>query len=143
MDGRFLIRFAVVALILVCGFTARMTYEQITNPTTPAQAQQSTDQYDCESFGSQESAQAELDRDTSDPSNLDPDGNGQACDDFDFGGDDSNAAQDQYQDDGAQQDTGNGDLFNAGGPKSGPVPPMPDGGCPAEFPTEQNGACYP
>mgnify|MGYP000389073186 CR=1 FL=1 len=84
MDGRFLIRFAVVALILACGFTARVTYEQLANPVAPAQAQQGADQFDCESFGSQESAQTELDRDPSDPSNLDPDGNGQACDDFDF-----------------------------------------------------------
>lgn len=150
MDGRFLIRCVVVALIIAGGFTARMTYEQITNPITPAQAQQSTDQYDCESFGSRESAQTELDRDPSDPSNLDPDGNGRACDDFDFGvedngngGDDDNAAQTQYQDGGTPQDTGNGDLFNAGGPKNGPVPPMPDGACPTEFPIEQNGTCYP
>src|ERR671910_3195942 len=39
------------------------------------------DQYDCASFGSQESAQAELERDPSDPNNLDSDGNGVACDD--------------------------------------------------------------
>jgi hypothetical protein len=42
-------------------------------------------QFDCASFGSQESAQAELERDPSDPFNLDPDGDGQACEDFDFG----------------------------------------------------------
>lgn len=141
MDGRFLIRFAIVALILACGFTARVTYEQLANPVAPAQAQQGDDQFDCESFGSQESAQTELDRDPSDPSNLDPDGNGQACDDFDFGVDDSGdgggATQDQYQAEGK------GDLFNAGGPEGGPVPSMPDGSCPVEFPVEQNGACYP
>jgi len=34
------------------------------------------DQYNCASFGSQESAQAELDRDPSDPSNLDADDDG-------------------------------------------------------------------
>jgi hypothetical protein len=43
------------------------------------------DQFDCASFGSQESAQAELERDPSDPSNLDPNNDGQACEDFDFG----------------------------------------------------------
>jgi hypothetical protein len=51
---------------------------------------------------------------------------------------DDNAALNQYQ-----RDTGFGKLFNAGGPSNGPVPLMPDGGCPPEFPTEQNGACYP
>jgi hypothetical protein len=41
-----------------------------------------TDQYDCASFGSQESAQAELDRDPSDPSNLDADDDGIACEEL-------------------------------------------------------------
>lgn len=35
-----------------------------------------------------------------------------------------------------------GTLLEAGGPENGPVPPMPDGGCPEEFPTEKEGACY-
>ena len=34
------------------------------------------------------------------------------------------------------------DLFNAGGPTNGPVPLMPDGGCPEEFPVKHNGLCY-
>jgi hypothetical protein len=37
---------------------------------------------------------------------------------------------------------GGGDLFNAGGPAGGPVPPMPDGGCPSEYPVLKDGACY-
>src|SRR5215203_47454 len=35
------------------------------------------------------------------------------------------------------------DLFNSGGPTNGPVPLMPDGGCPEEFPIKHNGLCYP
>jgi hypothetical protein len=34
------------------------------------------------------------------------------------------------------------DLFESGGPRSGPLPLMPDGGCPKEFPVRTNGACY-
>jgi hypothetical protein len=34
------------------------------------------------------------------------------------------------------------DLFNAGGPTHGPVPLMPDGGCPKEFPVKRGGLCY-
>jgi hypothetical protein len=143
-------RLAVVALVLATGFTLRMAYEQVANPSAPAKAQ-ATDQYDCASFGSQESAQAELDRDPSDPSNLDEDNDGQACEDYDYGveddggGDsDDSAAQDQYEDDGsARQDTGSDDLMNAGGSESGPVPPMPDGSCPVEYPAERSGACFP
>ena len=34
------------------------------------------------------------------------------------------------------------DLFNAGGPSNGPVPLMPEGGCPREYPVKHNGLCY-
>src|SRR5919112_1254790 len=44
------------------------------------------DQFDCASFGSQESAQAELERDPSDPSNLDADNDGIACEELGGGG---------------------------------------------------------
>jgi endonuclease YncB( thermonuclease family) len=33
-------------------------------------------------------------------------------------------------------------LFNAGGPENGPVPLMPDGGCPVEYPVERDDLCY-
>jgi hypothetical protein len=33
-------------------------------------------------------------------------------------------------------------LLEAGGPKDGPVPALPGGGCPAEFPVEQSNTCY-
>jgi hypothetical protein len=33
-------------------------------------------------------------------------------------------------------------LLEAGGPEDGPVPTLPGGGCPAEFPVEQDNACY-
>jgi hypothetical protein len=36
----------------------------------------------------------------------------------------------------------NRDLFNSGGPTIGPVPLMPDGGCPKEFPVEHDGLCF-
>lgn len=32
-------------------------------------------------------------------------------------------------------------LLEAGGPSSGPVPTMPNGECPAEFPIEESGSC--
>lgn len=37
----------------------------------------------------------------------------------------------------------NGDLMDAGGPTAGPVPLMPGGGCPEEYPVRRHGACYP
>jgi hypothetical protein len=34
------------------------------------------------------------------------------------------------------------DLFDSGGPTTGPFPLMPDGTCPKEFPVKRGGACY-
>ena len=34
------------------------------------------------------------------------------------------------------------ELLRVGGPEKGPVPAMPHGECPAEFPTKQGVACY-
>jgi hypothetical protein len=36
----------------------------------------------------------------------------------------------------------NDDLFKAGGPAEGPVPLMPGGECPPEYPVLKGGACY-
>ena len=170
------LKIVVVVLVLAAGFVGQVTYEQVINPSTPALAQE--DQYDCASFGSQESAQSELDRDP-----LDPDGDGQACDDYDYGGTSTNSAspttttsspqnsptpsspspnseasptssassssdasaspqadEQDGQTRGSRQDD---DLMRSGGPHDGPVPLMPDGSCPAEFPTRQNGLCHP
>ena len=149
------LRLFIVALVLASGFTLRVAWEELANPTTPAYAQE--DQYDCASFGSQESAQAELERNPDDPSNLDPDSDGQACEDYDYGVDDgttttssasaSAAVVDQYSSASASaavvdQYQGVGGLFDSGGTTGGAVPLMPGGGCPAEFPTEIDGACY-
>jgi hypothetical protein len=161
-------KIVVVVLVLAAGFVGRVTYEQVINPSTPALAQE--DQYDCASFGSQESAQSELDRDPRDPNNLDPDGDGQACDDYDYGGTSTNSASPSSSasptntsspespnssaspssaspssDASAspQADEQDDDLIRSGGPHDGPVPLMPDGSCPAEFPTRQNGLCHP
>ncbi len=38
--------------------------------------------------------------------------------------------------------TGGGELMEAGGPEDGPVPIMPGGGCPAEYPIEKARGCY-
>jgi hypothetical protein len=168
------IRLLIVALVIASGVTLRVAWEELADPSTPAYAQ--TDQYDCASFGSQESAQAELERNPDDPSNLDPDKDGQACEDYDYEVDGSTsivtttqdstasatedatkdqndasvaAAVDQYSSASASasaavdQYQGASSLFDSGGPAGGAVPLMPDGSCPAEYPAEIDGACYP
>ncbi len=46
----------------------------------------------------------------------------------------------EIQQPGPQQQAGQ--LMNAGGPTDGPLPIMPDGSCPIEFPVQRDGACY-
>lgn len=40
------------------------------------------------------------------------------------------------------RDPGTDPLLDAGGSSGGPLPPMPDGTCPAEYPAMRAGACY-
>ena len=89
-----------------------------------------------------------LDQGVPGASRLDPDGNGIACDELlsAGGGQSASAGSASPQpsvDRGSQLLNRYGNLLEAGGPTSGPLPLMPDGGCPREFPTMRDGACYP
>jgi hypothetical protein len=88
-----------------------------------------------------------LDQGVPGASRLDPDGNGIACDELQSadGGqaaDVGSASPRPSVDDGSQLLNRYGNLLEAGGPTSGPLPLMPNGGCPREFPTMRDGACY-
>jgi hypothetical protein len=89
-----------------------------------------------------------LDQGVPGASRLDPDGNGIACDELlsAGGGQSASASRASPQpsvDRGSQLLNRHGNLLEAGGPSSGPLPLMPNGGCPREFPTMRDGACYP
>jgi hypothetical protein len=89
-----------------------------------------------------------LDQGVPGASRLDPDGNGIACDELlsAGGGQSASAGRASPQpsiDRGGQLLNRYGNLLEAGGPTSSPLPLMPDGGCPREFPTMRDGACYP
>ena len=163
-------KLVMVGLVLVAGFVLRGTFEHIIYPSKSAIAQ--ADQYDCASFGSQESAQVQLDSDPSDPNNLDSDGNGIACDNYPYGypygtsgsvaasttpapstpapssapPDAPSASASPISNSSAspkpKPPQGSRNLFASGGPTNGPVPLMADGGCPAEFPAKRNGLCH-
>lgn len=53
---------------------------------------------------------------------------------------DEDSSEDEYQYTAAD-DSGN-TLMEAGGPEDGPAPKMPGGGCPPQFPIEQEDGCY-
>ncbi len=112
-------------------------------------------------------AQRLLDEGVPGASRLDPDGNGIACDQLQGAGGgqsvstgsvspqpsvdggsqsastSSSASPRPSVDGGRQFLNGNRNLLEAGGPTSGPLPLMPDGGCPREFPKMRDGLCYP
>jgi hypothetical protein len=110
-----------------------------------------------------------LDQGVPGASRLDPDGNGIACDELQSagGGQSLSAGSASPQaspqpsvagggqsasfgraspqpsvDRGSQLLNRNGSLLEAGGPTSGPLPLMPDGGCPREFPSKRGNLCY-
>lgn len=118
----------IVAALILAAFSARLAWEAI----PPAEAQSSSDPFDCADFDTQAEAQAEYDSDPSDPSGLDADSDGIACEELGGGGGGSGGSAGQYQYD----DT----LFESGGPGDGPLPLMPGGGCPSGY-AEQDGAC--
>src|SRR5918998_708918 len=159
-------KLVMVGLVLAAAFVLRFTYEQMVYPGESALAQ--ADQYDCASFGSQASAQVELDRDPSDPNDLDADGNGRACDDYEYGTSGSVAASSvapsspppvstppsSASPGRPSSSTASGSasappkpqkthkLFASGGSINGPIPLMPNGSCPVEFPVKQNRLCH-
>ena len=93
--------------------------------------QQLLDQYgnvECTDFENRQQAQEvfELDQILFGDA-LDSNINGTACDEEDFFSGPNNTRQ---------------NLLEAGGPGEGPVPPMPGGGCPKEYPLQKGEACH-
>ena len=122
---------ALAVLLLAAGtFAARAAWEHL--PSASAQ-----EDLDCANFVTQEEAQEELERDPFDPNVLDADDDGEACEESFGGGGDG-----QYDNPTSTSDPGATPLLESGGPQDGPVPAMPGGGCPEEFPVERNGACW-
>lgn len=148
------VRVSVALLVLFAGASARVAYERALDHEPgmrPAEAQESTD-LDCDDFATQQEAQAEYDADPSDPNGLDADSDGIACEENAGGGatDDDGASGDQYDGGGADRPSdrvgrNNRDdrgLMESGGSLAAPVPSLPGGGCPSEYPVEHRGHCY-
>ena len=136
---------ALAALLLAGGLVVAYAWESFDEPAQ-AQSPMEGDLYDCKDFTTQPEAQAQLLPD--DPYGLDADHDGQACEDLP-GGPTTGGTTGGTTTGGTGTTTGGspidhgpGDLFNSGGPPHGPVPLMPDGGCPAEYPAKRDGLCY-
>ncbi len=139
---------ALVGAIVLFGFAAWAASTLARAEDDPADrlVQRYVDQYGdlrCSDFDNRQQAQDvfELDQIAFGDA-LDPDINGVACDEEgSFGGlsDEIASASDIPKEGGAKRTT----LLKAGGPEGrGPVPLMPGGGCPEEFPVRNHDACY-
>lgn len=135
------LKIGLVLLILACGFTARMAWGYAVGGEDTGSIQVSR-------IANAQSDSARPDPDSGDVE-ISPSEEVSVADDS---GDSSasNAqynSQEQYANGDASEDQGDtgqdgGNLMNAGGPLSGPVPAMPDGICPAEFPVRLDSGCF-
>ena len=135
--SRALVLLGVIVLGAVCLLGVRIAWEgayfarAAAQSSQDAEIQQLLDRYGdvrCTDFGTKSEAQEvfELDQILFGDA-LDSDINGIACDEEDFF-----SGSDQA-----------GSLLKAGGMVKGPVPLMPNGSCPKEYPVERMDACYP
>jgi hypothetical protein len=152
--ARMLWRMLILAVfVLVSGFMLRLALQDVIEPTAPAQAQSVADgdRYDCADFTYQEEAQAVFDQNPSDPYGLDEDpgpDDGIACETLPHrpvgggGGPTTIPEPTSSPPPTTTSPSPEPTILNSGGPKHGPVPLMPDGRCPAEYPVERDGLCY-
>jgi hypothetical protein len=154
----------LAALVLVSGFMLRLALQDVIRPSTPAKAQSPAegDRYDCKDFTYQEEAQAVFDQNPSDPYGLDEDpgpDDGIACETLPHRPGGPTTVENPTSPPPTTtsppptttfppppkripRPTQPRTVLNSGGPKHGPVPLMPDGGCPAEYPIERADLCY-
>lgn len=128
------VKLALVALVLACGFTARVAWAYIDFASL--------------SVGLDSARVANAQETGGDISVSEDDATGSTSSDAQGT---TTSASDQYEgqtgaadqyDDGTGTTPGRDSLMEAGGPRDGPVPPLPGGGCPVEFPVERASGCY-
>lgn len=149
---RWITLLTLAVLIITCGAGLRVVWEHM--PTALAQAQTN-----CANYPSQAAAQQALREDPSDPAGLDgPPGPtpgglpGLACVVYSYPLGSprdltpvnltGSATGVQPPPAPAPSPSPPALLFNSGGPKKGPVPLMPNGSCPKEFPKKRGDACF-
>lgn len=133
--NNFTITLAVVALIALGGLSARLTVALVG---------------DGGSFFGQDSAYAQDDSfGTTETTGFDRTTSQDDSGETQYQTEETTTTQQQYEDtssgDDVQYETtqyNTTPLMESGGPEDGPVPPLPSGGCPDEFPVEKGEGCF-
>lgn len=148
------ITLAVVALIALGGLSARLTVALVGDGGSffgqdAAYAQEdsmgTTTMEDSSGFDrttSQDDSSDSSDGDSSDSSSSDDTTQYETTqyENTSSGGDTDGDSGDTTQYETTQYSTT--PLMQSGGPEDGPVPPLPSGGCPDEFPVDKDDACF-
>jgi hypothetical protein len=142
----------VAAFVVACAVGLRVAWEDHANRATPvAQAQANIK---CGRFVYQEKAQAFFDANPEFASELDGNGDGVACEHLPSrsgdGGASPTVSPTSTTSPTAPATTSPAvtasrtrkTVLDSGGSENGPVPLMPGGECPDEYPVERGGACY-
>ena len=124
------LRMLVVALVLACGFTLLMAWKELADPTTPAQAQEETTTV-------QEPTTTPPITTPTQPTSPEPPSPPTTPPTTTTTPPPTTATPPPTTTTPPPTTT-----MNAGGPERGPVPLMPGGGCPEEYPLERGGACF-
>jgi hypothetical protein len=128
------VKLALIALVLACGFTARVGWAHLDLGIWPGMPGAS---------GIANAQEGDSAQTSNDDIDVGRDDATNASTSADVQYDDRTSADVQYEDQtDATAQGSSSPLLEAGGPQAGPVPQLPGGGCPPEFPVDASGACY-
>ncbi len=126
---RMALRMLVAALVLAGGFTLLMAWKELADPTTPAQAQEETTTPETTTV--QEPTTTPPITTPTQPTSPEPPSPPTTPP--------TTTTTPPPTTTTTPPPT---TTMDAGGPERGPVPLMPGGGCPDEYPVERGGACF-
>lgn len=143
------VKISCVFLILACGFTARVAWAYLDVTSSPDEiraAQAASNSKVSHQTSSDSGSDINVTAADSSATNETTSTFSAQQDQSSSGSQQSTAASSQYSDPSnaseQQYSSGSQNLMSAGGSESGPVPLLPDGGCPPDFPVNLIDGCY-
>lgn len=147
MSFDLLLKVATVALLVACVFTARVAWIYFEGNANPhllgvLQVAQAQDKSSSASMSSSPTSSASSSSSSASTSGTSANSTSAAPGTTSGQSDpSSNAATNQYSSSASSQYS-SGTGISSGGPRYGPVPLMPNGKCPVEYPVQKASGCY-